>query len=65
MFLNKDLQLLEGQEEFFHGNSKITSDCRVGSILKTLLENVNHNSQCFVFLFEIKRIRNIVNRGYF
>ena len=35
-FLNKDLQFLEGLEEFFHGNSRITSDCRVGSILKTL-----------------------------
>ena len=35
-FLSKELQFLEGQEEFFHGNSRITSDCRVGSILKTL-----------------------------
>ena len=35
-FLNKDLQFLEGPEEFFHGNSRITSDCWVGSILKTL-----------------------------
>ena len=35
-FLNKDLQFLEGLEEFFLGKSRITSDCRVCSRLKTL-----------------------------
>ena len=35
-FLNEDLQFLEGLEEFFRGNSRITSDCRVCSMLKTL-----------------------------
>ena len=35
-FLNKDLQFLEGLEEFFRGNSRITSDCLVCSMLKTL-----------------------------
>ena len=36
IFLIKDLQLLEGLEEFFRGNSRITSDCPVCSIFKTL-----------------------------
>ena len=35
-FLNKDLQFLEWMEEFFRGNSRITSDCLVCSMLKTL-----------------------------
>ena len=36
-FINKDLQLLEWMEEFFHGNYRITSDCPVCTCtLKTL-----------------------------
>ena len=35
-FLNKDLQFLEWMEEIFLGNSRITSDCPVCSMLKTL-----------------------------
>ena len=34
--LNKELQFLEGLEEFFRGNSRITSDCRVCSMLQRL-----------------------------
>ena len=33
-FLHKDLQLLEGLEEFFRGNSRKTLDCRVCSMIK-------------------------------
>ena len=35
-FLNKDLQFKERLDEFFPGNSRIISDCRVCSILKTI-----------------------------
>ena len=49
-FRNKDPQFLEGLEEFFRGNSRITSDCRVCSILKTLFGCLYAGRNWLVFL---------------
>ena len=50
-FRNKDPQFLEGLEEFFRGNSRTTSECRVFSILKTLFGCLCASRNCSEFVY--------------